>query len=84
MWLAFPINTHQNANEKPITSVPAYQAQYILPSQPIYQTLFSVIQEDLGTRLPVRIVEVVSGHSLYLMLDWKHCHFVAVSSSEHN
>ena len=37
--LAFPINTHQNANQKPIRSAPAYQVQCTLPSQPIYQTL---------------------------------------------
>ena len=51
---------------------------------PFTRPSFPFFQEDLGTRLPVRIVEVVSGHSLWLTLDWKHCHFVAVSSSEHN
>ena len=37
------------------------------PQLSLDQTLFFVFQEDLGTRLPVRIVEiveVVSGHSL--------------------
>ena len=28
MRLAFPINAHQNANQKPIGSAPAYQAQF--------------------------------------------------------
>ena len=34
-----PINSHQNANQKPIRSAPAYRAQCTLPPQPIYQTL---------------------------------------------
>ena len=34
--LAFPINTHQNANQNPIESAPAYRVQC---TQPIYQTL---------------------------------------------
>ena len=37
--LAFVTNKHQNANEKPIGSVPAYRVQCTLPPQPIYQTL---------------------------------------------
>ena len=37
--LAVPINTNQNANQKPIGSAPAYWAQCTLPPQPIYQTL---------------------------------------------
>ena len=37
--LAFLINAHQNANQKPIGSVPAYRVQCILPPQPICQTL---------------------------------------------
>ena len=37
--LAIPINTHQNANQKPNGSVPAYRAQCTRPSHPIYQTL---------------------------------------------
>ena len=37
--LAIPIDAHQNANQKPIGSVPAYQAQCTLLPQPIYQTL---------------------------------------------
>ena len=37
--LAFPINAHQNAIQKPIGSVPAYRAQCTLPPQLIYQTL---------------------------------------------
>ena len=37
--LVFPINAHQNANQKPIGNVPAYRAQCTLPPQPIYQTL---------------------------------------------
>ena len=40
--LAFLINAHQNANQKPIGSAPAYPRT--LPPQPIYQTLFF----DLG------------------------------------
>ena len=39
VWLAFLINTHQNANQKPIGSTPTYRAQCTLPPQPIYQTL---------------------------------------------
>ena len=39
MRLAFLINAHQNVNQKPIGSAPAYQAQCTLPTQPIYQTL---------------------------------------------
>ena len=35
----FPINAHQNVNQKPIGSTPAYRAQCTLPPQPIYQTL---------------------------------------------
>ena len=38
VWLAFLINAHQNANQKPIGSAPAYRAQCTLPPQPIYQT----------------------------------------------
>ena len=37
--LAFQINAHQNADQKPIGSVPAYWAQCTLSPQPIYQTL---------------------------------------------
>ena len=37
--LVFPINAHQNVNQKPIGSMPAYQAQCTLPPQPIYLTL---------------------------------------------
>ena len=40
VWLAFPINAHQNAIQKPIGSASAYRAQCTLPPQPIYQTLF--------------------------------------------
>ena len=32
--LAFPINAHQNANQKPIGSAPSYRAQCTLPPQP--------------------------------------------------
>ena len=39
VWLAFPINAHQNANQKPTGSAPAYRAQCTLPPQPIYPTL---------------------------------------------
>ena len=39
--LLSPINAHQNANQKPIGSAPAYQAQCTLPPQSIYQTLLS-------------------------------------------
>ena len=37
--LVFPINVHQNANQRPIGSAPAYHVQCTLPPQPIYQTL---------------------------------------------
>ena len=37
--LAFLINAHQNANQNPIGSAPAYRAQCTVPPQPIYQTL---------------------------------------------
>ena len=36
--LSFLINAHQNANQKPIGSAPAYRAQCTLPPQPVYQT----------------------------------------------
>ena len=39
VWLAFLINAHQNTNQNPIGSAPAYRAQCTLPPQPIYQTL---------------------------------------------
>jgi len=39
MRLAFPINAHQNANQKPIGSAPSYRAQCTLPPQPMCQTL---------------------------------------------
>ena len=39
VWLAFLINAHQNANQKPIGSVRAYWTQCALPPQPIYHTL---------------------------------------------
>ena len=38
VWLAFRINAHQNANQKPIGTVPAYRAQCTLPPQPIWFT----------------------------------------------
>ena len=41
MWLGFSINAHQNADQNPIGSAPAYQVQCTLPPQPIYQTLLS-------------------------------------------
>ena len=37
--LTFPINTHQDVNQRPIGSAPAYRAQCTLPPHPIYQTL---------------------------------------------
>ena len=37
--LAFLINAHQNANQKPIGSAPACRVQCTLPPQLIYQTL---------------------------------------------
>ena len=37
--LAFPINAHQNANQKPIGSAPSYRAQCTLPPWPMCQTL---------------------------------------------
>ena len=39
MRLAFPINAHQNANQKPIGSAPTYWMQCTLAPQLIYQTL---------------------------------------------
>ena len=36
--LAFPINAHQNANQKLIGSAPSYRAQCTLPPQPMCQT----------------------------------------------
>ena len=39
MQLAFPINAHQNVNQKSIGSAPSYRAQCTLSPQPIYQTL---------------------------------------------
>ena len=39
--LAFPINAHQNAIQKPIRSAPTYRVQCTLPPQPIYQTFFN-------------------------------------------
>ena len=39
VWLAFPINAHQNANQKPIGSAPACRVQCTLSPHPIYQTL---------------------------------------------
>ena len=57
MWLAIPINAHQNANQKPIGSAPAYQVQYTLPPQPIYQTL-PRLHKALGAFLTtVRLAE---------------------------
>ena len=44
MRLVFPINAHQNANQKPIGMAPAYQAQCTLPPQPIYQTLLLIFR----------------------------------------
>ena len=37
--LVFPINAHQNANQKPIGSAPSYRVQCTLPPQPMCQTL---------------------------------------------
>ena len=37
--LAFPINAHQNANQKPIGSAPSYRAQCTLPPQQMCHTL---------------------------------------------
>ena len=83
VWLAFPMNTHQNANQKPLTSVPPYQAQCTLPPQLIYQTLHSPFPRGSGNET-IRIVEVVSIHSMWLILDWKHCHFVAALLCEYS
>jgi len=46
MRLATPINAHQNANQKPIGSAPAYRVQCTLPPQPIYQTLLFNFQRS--------------------------------------
>ena len=40
--IVFPINAHQNVNQKPIGSAPAYWAQCTLPPQSIYQTSVSI------------------------------------------
>ena len=37
--LAFPINAHRNANQKPIGSAPSYRVQCTLPPRPMCQTL---------------------------------------------
>ena len=42
--LLFPLNTHQNADQKPIGSAPAYWVQCTLPPDPIYQTLLSIFR----------------------------------------
>ena len=49
--LAIPRNAHQNANQKPIGSVPVYRAQCTLPPHPIYQTLLFRFFEGLVLRL---------------------------------
>ena len=36
MLLEFPINAHQNANQKPIGGAPEYQVQYTVQPQPIH------------------------------------------------
>ena len=56
--LAFPINAHQNANQKPIRSAPAYQAQCTLPPQPIYQTLLSIFRGSGSETNKKRCVEM--------------------------
>ena len=44
MRLAFPINAHQNANQKPIGSAPSYRVQCTLPPQLMCQTLLSIFR----------------------------------------
>ena len=39
MRLAFPINAHQNANQKPIGSAPSYRTHCTLPPRPMCQNL---------------------------------------------
>ena len=65
--LAFPINAHQNANQKPIGSAPAHRAQCTLPSQPIYQTLLSIFRGSGSetTPRPCMIYTLTSGHYHY-------------------
>ena len=64
VWLAFPINAHQNANQKPTGSAPAYQAQCTLPPQPIYPTLlfdFSRVWFTLTMMLSINIKKKLVG-----------------------
>ena len=50
--LAFPVDTHQNANQKPIGSAPAYRAQCTVHFHPIpFTGLSFLIFEDLVLRL---------------------------------
>ena len=55
--LAFPINAHQNANQKPVGSVPSYRAQCTVPPQPMCQTL---LFEGLVPRLQAHHPLIVS------------------------
>ena len=62
--LAFPINAHQNAIQKPIRSAPTYRAQCTLPPQPIYQTFFNFSrvwfrdQRSVGMHLAENILKL--------------------------
>ena len=74
MQLAFLISAHQNANQKPIRSVPSYRAQCILPPQPIYQTLVFDFQRS-GSKTTLMLgghLEVwqISKQSLTLSKCW--------------
>ena len=48
MQLAFLIDAHQNANQKPIGSAPAYRAQCTLPPQPIFRGSGSKTTPPMG------------------------------------
>ena len=73
--LAFPINAHQNAIQKPIGSAPAHRAQCTLQPQPIYQTLlFNFLrvwfrdQQSVGMHLTENVLKLETPKCLLRLL----------------
>ena len=82
MWLAFPKNAHQNANQKPIGSAPAYRAQCTLSPQQFTRASFRFFK-GLVPRLVMKL-KVNLGSVLESELINRNGDMVKLVSSEKN
>ena len=75
--LAFPVSTHQNANEKPIESAPAYWAQCTLPPQPFTRLIFLIFSGSSSETMHTDIGASLCSGALantFLFVNWSTGH----------